>query len=118
MAHFSDRLVSANKLIIAAAVIYAGAVSLAHADASDQCLDHARAVFEATHAATYGHVLGDTQAARNVAGLEVFAAMFREKANTGALNDETRQSGCKAIEAIYAKINSDGFTPDKWESCK
>jgi hypothetical protein len=32
MAHLSDRLVSANKLIIAAAALYAGAVSLAHAD--------------------------------------------------------------------------------------
>jgi hypothetical protein len=32
MAHFSDRFVSANKLIIAAAVVYAGAVTLAHAD--------------------------------------------------------------------------------------
>jgi hypothetical protein len=31
MARFSDRLVSANKLIIAAAVLYAGAVSFAHA---------------------------------------------------------------------------------------
>jgi hypothetical protein len=40
MARFSDRLVSANKLIIAAAVIYAaGAVSLAHADTM---LDDAR----------------------------------------------------------------------------
>jgi hypothetical protein len=31
MAHFSDRLFSVNKLIIAAAVIYTGAVTFAHA---------------------------------------------------------------------------------------
>jgi hypothetical protein len=31
MAHFSERLVSANKLIIAAAVIYAGSLTFAHA---------------------------------------------------------------------------------------
>jgi hypothetical protein len=35
MAYFSDRLVSANKLIIAASAIYAGAVTLAHADTMD-----------------------------------------------------------------------------------
>jgi hypothetical protein len=32
MAHFSDRVVSFNKLIIAAAVAYAGAVGFAHAN--------------------------------------------------------------------------------------
>ena len=32
MAYFSDRLISANKLIIAAAIAYAGAVGFAHAN--------------------------------------------------------------------------------------
>jgi hypothetical protein len=40
MAHFSDRIVSFNKLIIAAAVAYTGAVSFAHAGAVDPRLAH------------------------------------------------------------------------------
>ena len=36
MAFFSDRLISANKLIIAAAVAYTGAVGFAHADEAAQ----------------------------------------------------------------------------------
>lgn len=36
MAYFSDRLISANKLILAAAVVYASAVTFAHADADDR----------------------------------------------------------------------------------
>jgi hypothetical protein len=42
MAHFSDRPFSANKLIIAAAVIiYAGAVTFAHAAQGENNLTHA-----------------------------------------------------------------------------
>jgi hypothetical protein len=38
MARFSDRLVSANRLIIAAAAIYAGCVTFAHADVYDDIM--------------------------------------------------------------------------------
>jgi hypothetical protein len=47
MAHFSDRVVSFNKLIIAAAIAYAGAVGFAHA--ADVNLQHAQCYADVAH---------------------------------------------------------------------
>jgi hypothetical protein len=47
MAHFSDRLFSANKLIIAGAVVYAAGVTFAHA--ANPQLDFMRCTYAAQH---------------------------------------------------------------------
>jgi hypothetical protein len=44
MAHFSDRFISTNKLIIAAAVAYAGFVTFAHAGEPKHRLTHDQAL--------------------------------------------------------------------------